>query len=109
MGKGLLICSQKKLKQDSHADKNEFKARKTCFLPDPYEYKVVSRPAQEGSDQGNIEVADQEPTAIQEFLCSYPQLIDNKIIQEHCMKNDFQQHFYRDYIIPLNDSSYFPS
>lgn len=108
MGKGLLICSQKKLKQDSNADKNEFKARKTCFLPDPYEYKVVSRPAQEGSDQGNIEVADQEPTAIQEFLCSYPQLIDNKIIQEHCMKNDFQQHFYRDYIIPLNDSSYFP-
>ena len=41
-------------------------------------------------------------------MSSFPQVIDNKTILEHCTKNDFQKHFYRDYIIPLNDSSYFP-
>ena len=108
MGKGLLICSQKKLREDPDADESEYKARRTYFLPDPYEYKVVSRPPKEGSDQGNVTVFNQEPNGIQKFLCSFPQVIDNKTILEHCTKNDFQKHFYRDYIIPLNDSSYFP-
>lgn len=108
MGKGLLICSQKKLREDPDADESEYRARKTYFLPEPYEYKVVSRPSKEGSDQGNIVVFNHEPNAIQKFLCSFPQIIDNKTIYEHCTKNDFQKHFYRDYIIPLNDSSYFP-
>lgn len=108
MGKGLLICSQKKLQEDSKADESEYKARRTYFLPEPYEYKVVSRPSKEGSDQGNIIIFNQEPNGIQKFLCSFPQVIDDKTIFEHCTKNDFQKHFYRDYIIPLNDSSYFP-
>ena len=108
MGKGLLICSQKKLREDPDADESEYKARKTYFLPKAYEYKVVSRPSKEGSDQGNVTVFDQEPNGIQKFLSSFPQVIDNKTILEHCTKNDFQKHFYRDYIIPLNDSSYFP-
>lgn len=108
MGKGLLICSQKKLQEASDADGSEYKARKTYFLPEPYEYKVVSRPPKEGSDQGDVTVFNQEPNGIQKFLCSFPQVIDNKTILEHCTKNDFQKHFYRDYIIPLNDSSYFP-
>lgn len=108
MGKGLLICSQKKLREDPDAAENEYKARKTYFLPDPYEYKVISRPRKEGSDQGNITVFNHEPNNIQKFLCSFPQIIDNNTILEHCTKNDFQKHFYRDYIIPLNDSSYFP-
>lgn len=108
MGKGLLICSQKKLREDPDADEGEYKARKTYFLPETYEYKVVSRPSKEGSDQGNIIVFNQEPNAIQKFLCFFPQKIDNTTIFEHCIKNDFQRHFYRDYIIPLNDSSYFP-
>lgn len=108
MGKGLLICSQKKLQEDIGANESEYKARRTYFLPEPYEYKVVSRPSTEGSDEGNITVFEQKPNNIQKFLCSYPQLIDNKTIFEHCTKNDFQKHFYRDYIIPLNDSSYFP-
>lgn len=108
MGKGLLICSQKKLQEDNTADENEYKARRTYFLPEPYEYKVVSRPANEGSDQGNVTIYDTDPNEIQTFLCSFPQMVDNKLIYEHCTKNDFQKHFYRDYIIPLNDSSYFP-
>lgn len=108
MGKGLLICSQKKLREDETADENEYKPRKTYFLPAEYEYKVVSRPPKEGSDQGNVVVLDQNRNNTQEFLCSFPQMIDNKMIYEHCTKNDFQKHFYRDYIIPLNDSSYFP-
>ena len=108
MGKGLLICSQKKLREDMDADESEYKARRTFFLPEPYEYKVVSRPSKEGSDQGNVTVYNQELKGIQKFLCSFPQIIDNKTIFEHCVKNDFQKNFYRDYIIPLNDSSYFP-
>lgn len=108
MGKGLLICSQKKFEEDPDADESEYKARRTYFLPDPYEYKVVSRPPKEGSDQGNVTVFNQDPNGIQKFLCSFPQVIDNRSILEHCTKNDFQKHFYRDYIIPLNDSSYFP-
>lgn len=70
MGKGLLICSQKKLREDPDAAENEYKARKTYFLPDPYEYKVISRPRKEGSDQGNITVFNHEPNNIQKFLCS---------------------------------------
>lgn len=108
MGKGLLICSQKKLREDPDADESEYKARKTYFLPAPYEYRIVSRPPKEGSDQGNVTVYNQVPNSIQKFLISFPQEIDNKTIFEHCTKNDFQKHFYRDYIIPLNDSSYFP-
>lgn len=108
MGKGLLICSQKKLREDPEADESEYKARKTYFLPEIYEYKVVSRPPNESSDQGNVTVLSQESNDIQKFLCSFPQVIDNKTIFEHCTKNDFQKHFYRDYIIPLNDSSYLP-
>lgn len=108
MGKGLLICSQKKLREDANADDTEYKARRTYFLPEPYEYKVVSRPPKEGSDQGNVVIFNDDPNDIQKFLCSFPQVIDNKTIYEHCIKNDFQKHFYRDYIIPINDSAYFP-
>lgn len=107
LGKGLLICSQKKLKDDSDAEEKEYKARRTYFLPDPYEYKVVSRPSNENSDDGNVIIFDNALNNIQEFILNYPQKIDNNIISDHCKKNDFQPHFYRDYIKPLNDSSYF--
>lgn len=108
LGKGVLICSQKKLREDPDASGSEYKARKTFFLPIPYEYQVVSRPKGEGSEDGNITVFDNDINNVQKFICSFPRLIDNKIILEHCTKNDFQQHFYRDYIVPINDSSYFP-
>lgn len=108
LGKGLLICSQKKLKADVASDTNEYKARKTCFLPEQYEYRVISRPQNEGSEEGNVVVFEKNHNNIQNFICTYPRKIDNYIIKEHCIKNDFQQHFYRDYIIPVNNSSYYP-
>ncbi len=108
LGKGVLICSQKKLREDPDAHYSEYRARKTFFLPTLYEYQVVSRPNGEGSEDGKITVFDNDINNVQKFICSFPRTIDNKIILEHCMKNDFQQHFYRDYIVPINDSSYFP-
>lgn len=108
LGKGLLICSQKKLRADPEAEIDEYKARRTFFLPEAYEYKVISRPRNEGSEEGNITVFNQSPNNIQQFICSFPRHIDDRTIAEHCIKNDFQKHFYRDYIVLLNESSYFP-
>ena len=108
LGKGILICSQKKFRKDTNADISEYNARKTFFLPEPYEYKVISRPKDESSEDGDVVVCDNLINNIQRFICSFPRSIDNKTILEHCVKNDFQRHFYRDYIVPFNDSAYFP-
>lgn len=108
LGKGVLICSQKKLKETSEIDGSEYKLRKTFFMPEPYEYKVVCRPQNESSEDGNVIIYKEKVNNIQKFICSFPHSINNKTIYEHCVKNDFQQHFYRDFIIPFNDSSYFP-
>lgn len=108
LGKGLLICSQKKFKESQNNNLGLYKARETFFLPDEYEYKVVSRPKDESSADGSILIYEQNINSIQKFLISYPEKITNEIIDEHCNKNDFQKHYYRDFIIPVNDSSYFP-
>lgn len=107
LGKGLLICSQKKFR--SIEDNDElYKPRETFFLPDTYDYIVASRPRDESSADGFVRIIDGEHNSIQKFLLNYPQVITNELISEHCQKNDFQKHYYRDYIIPLNSSSYFP-
>lgn len=107
LGKGLLICSQKKLRNDNE-NKDEFNVRRTFFLPEPYEYKVISRPKEESSADGSVIVYNQEANNIQKFICTYPRIINNEKIDECCKHNDFQQHYYRDYIKPINDSAYFP-
>lgn len=107
MGKGLLICSQKKLKNDND-NKPGFNVRRTFFLPEPYEYKVISRPKEESSADGRVRVYDHEVNNIQKFICTYPRFINNEKIDECCKHNDFQQHYYRDFIEPINDSAYFP-
>ena len=108
LGKGLLICSQKKLRKDDEADYSEYNARKTFFLPETYEYKIISRPKVESSADGSVIVCNQKLNNIQKFISSYPRLIKNETIEERCQHNDFQKHYYRDFIIPVNDSAYFP-
>ncbi|MCM1008362.1 MAG: hypothetical protein NC485_10610 [Ruminococcus flavefaciens] len=107
LGKGLLICSQKKFKEVKTPNNNRYKARETYFLPEVYEYMVVSRPKEESSADGSISIFYDNQNNIQKILTTYPQNITDEIIDDHCKKNDFQRHYYRDYIIPLNDSSYF--
>lgn len=108
MGKGLLICSQKKFRKDDEADDSEYNARKTFFLPETYEYKVISRPKGESSTDGTVIICDQKLNNIQKFISSYPRVMKNETIEERCQHNDFQKHYYRDFIIPVNDSAYFP-
>lgn len=97
----------KKFKEVKNPDNNRYKARETNFLPEAYEYMVVSRPKDESSADGSISIFYDNQNNIQKILTTYPQKITDEIIDDHCKKNDFQRHYYRDYIIPLNDSSYF--
>ena len=107
LGKGLLICSQKKFKPIESMEEL-LKPRETFFLPDEYDYIVASRPKEESSADGSIKIISKEPNEIQKFMLSYPQKITDSLIEEHCINNDFQKHYYRDYIIPIYHSSYFP-
>lgn len=104
-GKGVLICSQKKLISDDTYE--GYSVRKTNFLPDDYEYNVISRPADESSADGNVHLASFEYNNIQSYILSVPHTITNGIIEKHCTNNDFQTHFYRDYIDPKKESAYF--
>lgn len=106
LGKGLLICSQKKISTDKSSD--GYKIRKTNFLPDNYEYNVVSRPNVENSSDGDVQMVENNYNLAQSFIFNLPHEISNNMIKEHCDNNDFQKHYYRDYILPKKDSSYFP-
>lgn len=105
-GKGLLICSQKKISKDDSID--GYRVRKTNILPDDYEYNVISRPSGENSTDGNVEMIGPVYNTAQSFIFSFPHIITNELISDHCEKNDFQKHYYRDYIDPKNESAYFP-
>lgn len=113
-GKGLLICSQKKIKLEtsSEIDEEEYiqsnKVRKTNFLPNDYEYNVLCRPKNENSTDGNVQIVENDSNLIQKFIINGPHHISNDMIKEHCEKNDFQKHYYRDYINPIEKSAYFP-
>ncbi len=105
-GKGLLICSQKKISADDEHD--GYKTRKTNFLPDDYEYNVICRPVGEYSTNGDIKFVDNNYNTAQSFILSIPHIISDKMIKEHCDSNDFQKHYYRDFICPKEESAYFP-
>lgn len=107
LGKGLLICSQKKFNKVEEKD-TLYNVRKTYFLPDSYEYQVISRPKSENSSDGSVVILDDNQNKIQEFICNYPRSISDEKIEDSCNKNDFQKHYYRDFISPIYDSSYFP-
>jgi hypothetical protein len=104
-GKGLLICSQKKLTPDDSLE--GYSVRKTNFLPEDYEYNVISRPVNESSADGDVQLTDNEYNVTQSFIFSVPHSITNDMIRERCTVNDFQKHFYRDFIDPKKESSYF--
>jgi len=105
-GKGLLICSQKKLSKDDTQE--GYNIRKTNFLPDDYEYNVISRPENESSANGNVNLTSPKYNDIQSYILNTPHAIRNDMIQTHCTDNDFQIHYYRDYIDPKKESAYFP-
>lgn len=125
-GKGLLVCSQKKLKEVERKDDDEPKKvetfRHTAFLPSEYEYMVCSRPKEHKDSLGNIVPedssigkitfykagGDNQLNAIQEIIRTYPTVITDDMVEKHCIENGFQKHFYRDYIKPNNDSDYLP-
>jgi len=108
-GKGLLICSQKKIISDTNISiDGGYKVRKTNFLPEDYEYNVISRPIGESSADGNIKMVDQNYNIAQSFIFNVPHSISDIVIKEHCENNDFQKHYYRDYICPKKESAYFP-
>jgi hypothetical protein len=107
-GKGLLVCSQKKLISDN--DCKGYKARKTAFLPEIYEYNVISRPQSESSADGDVTITSDMNSLsnIQNYVLQHPHNLSDDMIESHCKNNDFQQHFYRDYIITKNESMYYP-
>lgn len=105
-GKGLLICSQKKLIADCVVD--DYNVRKTNFLPDDYEYNVISRPREESSSDGTVEKVKDEYNDTQSVILNIPYVITDEVVKNHCETNDFQKHYYRDFINPKNESSYFP-
>jgi len=105
-GKGLLICSQKKLaKDDTHEGYN---VRKTNFLPDDYEYNVISRPKEESSADGDIQMIGHDGSMLQSYMLNIPHQIKDNIVRDRCINNDFQTHYYRDFIVPRKESLYFP-
>lgn len=104
-GKGLLICSQKKLISDNTFE--GYKVRKTNFLPDAYEYNVISRPIGENSSDGNVQMIDFDYNLAQSYIFRFPHNITDTMILDRCTNNDFQTHFYRDFIIPKKESAYF--
>lgn len=107
-GKGLLICSQKKL-NPVRGDNVDKTLRQTCFLPKDYEYQVISRPKPENSSDGIVALYnDNEKEAIQNILQTYPHVIEDERINRKCEKNGFQKHYYRDYIKHNQILNYFP-
>jgi hypothetical protein len=105
-GKSLLVCSQKKLIVDDMRE--GYNVRKTNFLPDDYEYNIISRPKNESSADGDVYLAPFEYNNIQSYILSMPHNITEKKIKDCCISNDFQTHYYRDYIEPKKESAYFP-
>lgn len=106
-GKGLLICSQKKL-NPVMGDNLDKTLRQTCFMPPDYEYQVISRPKEENSSDGFVALYDKEKEVIQNILQTYPHSIKDERINRKCENNGFQKHYYRDYIKQKQVSKYLP-
>ena len=94
-GRGILVCSQKKLSQKVAAGDDT-----TGFLPDRYEYSLYDRPEVSSAD-GSITEA--EPT---DRIFRYPNAVTDDLVEYHCTNNSFMVHRYRSYIVPRHPSQY---
>lgn len=81
--------------------------RASNILPQIYEYKILTRPEESSADPSAHPVKA-VTSLIQEYLLGYVYKISESSIKEHCETNAFQTHYYRDVIIPVFSSSYFP-
>ncbi|MEP1588676.1 MAG: hypothetical protein ABJJ92_17620, partial [Tateyamaria sp.] len=96
-GKGLLICSQKKLSVDFEHDSS---IEGTGILPERYDYSLFNRP-EKSSSQGKITIS-----AAQDRICRYPNLVDDKLIDYRCQNNNFMPHRYRAHVVPQHPSQF---
>lgn len=97
-GKGILICAQKKLSQAL----SNSEPRRTGFLPERFEYMLYDRPEVSSAD-GTISIV--EP---RDRLFNYPNDIDDDLLEDHCVRNDFMEHKYRSHLVPAHASHYLP-
>lgn len=108
LGKGVLICSQKKYERKKDISDGTNK-RVSNILPDHYEYCVDERPKNEDSKDEGASICNLDRgTLNQKCLLNLPNVIINDVIKQHCLTNSFQTHFYRDHILPIIDSAYQP-
>lgn len=118
-GKGVLICSQKKYDICTTnlsgqatdgvkiASSQESVERISNILPRVYEYKVMPR-QEENSAAPSAQPANEITSLIQEYILGCTHKIDKNTIKDICEDNAFQPHYYRDIIVPIFSSSYFP-
>jgi hypothetical protein len=94
-GKGILVCSQKKLSQRSAEDSDA-----TGFLPTRYEYALYDRPEPSSAD-GSVTATEPDDRVL-----SYPNEVTDALIDYHCTSNSFMVHRYRSHIVPRHPSQY---
>jgi hypothetical protein len=94
-GKGILVCSQKKLSQKVGTGDDT-----TGFLPDRYEYSLYDRPEVSSADGA---ITEAEPL---DRIFRYPNEIADDLVEYHCTNNSFMVHRYRSYIVPRHPSQY---
>lgn len=94
-GRGILVCSQKKLSQKFGED-----ARITGFLPERYEYGLYDRPESSSAEGVITELVPSDP------LFSYPNVVTDELIEHRCTNNSFMAHKYRSHIVPRHPSQF---
>lgn len=83
------------------------KQRISNILPSHYEYIVDERPSGESSRDGHLSLVEEDRTTLnQRCIFSLPHKITEETLKRHCNTNSFQQHYYRDIIIPVYNSAY---
>lgn len=97
--KGVLILSQKKLSNKVRGTVDE---KMITFLPEKYQYSLYDRPEKSSAD-GTVSIQTHD-----EAILNYPNHINEKLIENHCVKNNFMKHSYRSYIVPYRDAEYVP-
>lgn len=89
-GAGLLVLGQKKLANQPA----------TGFMPARLEYALKNRP-EASSAEGQVSITDPE-----ERVVSYPNSINNQLLEYRCSHNNFAEHRYRSTIEPVHASQY---
>lgn len=109
-GKGLLICSQKKFKNDPLPEKEKATPQRSShFLLDEYEYSVVARP-EKSSEEPSVDLISSKDhvNLVQDYILTVPNILNGEKLRHQCEHNAFQPHYYRDYIVPNKDGVYLP-